>query len=256
MGRPQGLPGCMDKEPLHYYPYPKCSICDFYDPDSEGGKEPCPYWEDSCERALVAPVESCNTEEEWLSKVAESLRREGYSLSERTLKRLWVRANTAVTSMGDIFWDADKYEQCMYCHLFDEGCPNSQRGNPADAGKCPKLWYGSAPGRRMLTRAAVPVFEALIAAAVGPRRLEYVKVVSREDNQEAAWAVLLDNRVIALDSVNGSDFDSMTCEDIARNLVGALRTQLNTVTLYCSDGDEYDVLDSYVSGRARDGQGG
>jgi hypothetical protein len=108
----------------------------------------------------------------------------------------------------------------------------------------------------MLTRAAVPVFEALIAAAVGPRRLEYVKVVSREDNQEAAWAVLLDNRVTALDSVNGSDFDSMTCEDIARNLVGALRTQLNTVTLYCSDGDEYDVLDSYVSGRARDGQGG
>lgn len=156
----------MDKESLHYYPYPKCSICDFYDPDSEGGKEPCPYWEEACEKALIPPVESCDTEEEWFRKVAESLRREGYSLPERTLKRLWVQANTAVTSMGDIFWDADKYEQCTYCHLLDQGCPNSKNGSPVDREKCPDIWYGSTPGERMLTRAAVPVFEALIAATV------------------------------------------------------------------------------------------
>jgi len=191
-------------------------------------------------------LDEATAEQEWLEKVADTLQKEGYHISERLLPQLWAIANDTFGHMGDIFWDADDFEKCQYCPHYEKGCPNSNDGYPIDPEKCDLPWYGYFPSERMLTKAAIPVFAGLIAANAVQTEVEYVKVLSVEDEQENAWAVLLNNEIVASDSVNGSDYDYTSCQEIARNLADTLSTPLKTVTIYSEDRDEHEVLLEYI----------
>lgn len=92
----------------------------------------------------------------------------GQQVAVETIGSLWKMARDVIKNMGDVFWDADEYESCGYCHLQDEGCSYSRKGNPVDPGKC-CVWYGSSPSERMLAKAAATVLEALLAVKLEPQ---------------------------------------------------------------------------------------
>lgn len=117
---------------------------------------------------VPSPTEAGSLEE-YLELVQRAMKEQtGELISLEELEELWNLADMAICNQGDIFWDADEYEQCYYCHLYDEGnCPNSSdNGNPIDPKRC-NVWYGSSPSERMLTLATPAVLRALLAVRVG-----------------------------------------------------------------------------------------
>jgi len=99
---------------------------------------------------------------DWLVLTGERL---PYALPYEELEELWSLSILAVLNMGDIFWDADEHGGCLYCHLADEGCPNSTGTNPVDPNAC-GIWYGDCPSERMLCHAAAEVFATLLAVTL------------------------------------------------------------------------------------------
>ncbi|MEW6770111.1 MAG: hypothetical protein AB1330_01780 [Bacillota bacterium] len=110
----------------------------------------------------LPPFQDAQDEKEWLRIVC----RDYSQLSEEKIAELWNMARQTVSRMGDVFWDADDYEQCNYCHLAED-CPNSKGGYPIDPGRCCDIWYGNCPGERMLNLVAAQVLESLIAVYIG-----------------------------------------------------------------------------------------
>lgn len=90
------------------------------------------------------------------------------SLPFKEVTSLWSLSKNTVARIGDVFWDADEYDACLYCHLAEEGCPNSTGSNPVDSGAC-DIWYGDCPGKRILNRVAVEIFASILSVALERR---------------------------------------------------------------------------------------
>lgn len=112
----------------------------------------------------LPPFGESLTEAEWLQKVAATT-----GASEDITKQFWQEANRIVTSMGDVFYDPDEFNQACYgCHKQDKceyAALAEKKPVPPEIRRTEcRAWYGESGTQRLLTGVVASIFAGMLLA--------------------------------------------------------------------------------------------